>query len=430
MACAQTADQNVVCTTSDIPMFSLRQVLTLSPLSLSLSLPRPARASGWRVPVYQRRYCWREAQLQRLLADVLGLCPTPHAPAGPGRSHELGRLMVATNAAGDELILIDGQQRLTTVCILISAIRDFLGSFISDSAAGVSTGLEPLWEVCNGILLPDGKPVLQPTYFDRQSFAACIAATRDEAAFRADMNMACGGGGSGGADDYVLHCRHFFDNALRSGIIASKLGFSDPLSSAPLTKPSVLLEMCGKLVSTVLDKLTMLFFLVREADLQSVYERLAMREALIAQGTYNKAAGVSMSESDLARNLVTSFGCGEAAQSALYAAHWAPIEDMAAAAAAAAASKTTLSTVLNRFLSAFIARMGKSQVAASAEQPEGGVKTNVTAWFDPGKSHLKHKCCKRLLKYFFPFFLNLFYRFTVFSDVQNSQAVHKYCATK
>lgn len=73
------------------------------------------------IPVYQRQYRWGVAGCQRLLDDVLAVADAP-ADAPADRTHFIGSVL-ASDAAGVRL-LIDGQQRLTTIMLLVAALRD------------------------------------------------------------------------------------------------------------------------------------------------------------------------------------------------------------------------------------------------------------------------------------------------------------------
>ena len=74
------------------------------------------------IPVYQRNYSWSAEECGKLFEDLLDSMKT-------GKRHYFGNIVFyakETNAwAGySELILIDGQQRVTTIMLLLAAIRD------------------------------------------------------------------------------------------------------------------------------------------------------------------------------------------------------------------------------------------------------------------------------------------------------------------
>ena len=71
------------------------------------------------VPVYQRQYRWDIGGCERLLADVRAV-----ADEDAGHRHFIGSILSAhDSSAGDDLILIDGQQRLTTLMLLVAALQ-------------------------------------------------------------------------------------------------------------------------------------------------------------------------------------------------------------------------------------------------------------------------------------------------------------------
>lgn len=81
------------------------------------------------VPLYQRTYSWGTMQLDQLWDDVVELAAARRTE--PGTSHFIGSLVLATspdfNAVGmSKLLVVDGRQRLTTLTLLLAALRDHL----------------------------------------------------------------------------------------------------------------------------------------------------------------------------------------------------------------------------------------------------------------------------------------------------------------
>ncbi|TQL48212.1 uncharacterized protein DUF1524 [Homoserinimonas aerilata] len=73
------------------------------------------------VPVYQRQYRWDIGGCEQLLADIRAA-----ADGSAGHTHFLGSILSTSNSGddrSDELILIDGQQRITTIMLLVAALR-------------------------------------------------------------------------------------------------------------------------------------------------------------------------------------------------------------------------------------------------------------------------------------------------------------------
>ncbi len=77
---------------------------------------------AYKVPIYQRPYVWNEEQWQELYDDLLGLTDAD--------VHFLGSVVVVTDlkttAAVEYYQVVDGQQRLATILIWLSAVRDAL----------------------------------------------------------------------------------------------------------------------------------------------------------------------------------------------------------------------------------------------------------------------------------------------------------------
>lgn len=69
------------------------------------------------VPIYQRAYAWKEKNVEELLQDIDQSHP---------RDYFIGSIVI--NQTKDESIweVVDGQQRIATITILFTAIRDFL----------------------------------------------------------------------------------------------------------------------------------------------------------------------------------------------------------------------------------------------------------------------------------------------------------------
>ena len=72
------------------------------------------------VPVYQRQYRWDIGGCEQLLADIRSA-----ADAGPRQTHFIGSILstLSTDTDAPELVLIDGQQRVTTLMLLIAALQ-------------------------------------------------------------------------------------------------------------------------------------------------------------------------------------------------------------------------------------------------------------------------------------------------------------------
>lgn len=68
------------------------------------------------VPVYQRNYTWRKENCKLLFDDILNICNDER------KKHFIGSVVFVDHA--DSFIVIDGQQRITTISILLLALRN------------------------------------------------------------------------------------------------------------------------------------------------------------------------------------------------------------------------------------------------------------------------------------------------------------------
>jgi hypothetical protein len=99
------------------------------------------------VPVYQRQYRWDIGGCEQLLADVRTVADTD-----PHHMHFIGSVLSSLSAEAGELVLIDGQQRITTLMLLVAALHDTVRAehpALADELRRVLTG-------------PDGRTRLRP----------------------------------------------------------------------------------------------------------------------------------------------------------------------------------------------------------------------------------------------------------------------------
>src|SRR5262249_17181719 len=95
--------------------------MKITPTCLTVTQLLTAANEQYVVPAYQRRYSWRDKQRGELLDDVDLLSGND--------THLLGTIVcLAAHHVPDinQLELVDGQQRLTTISILLYCIRDRL----------------------------------------------------------------------------------------------------------------------------------------------------------------------------------------------------------------------------------------------------------------------------------------------------------------
>ena len=79
------------------------------------------------VPRWQRRYSWGQSEIERLVEDLVTV-----AVAGPDSGHYGGTMLTFTDPGPAGVVksirVVDGQQRLTTVSILLACIAERLGN--------------------------------------------------------------------------------------------------------------------------------------------------------------------------------------------------------------------------------------------------------------------------------------------------------------
>jgi uncharacterized protein with ParB-like and HNH nuclease domain/alkylated DNA nucleotide flippase Atl1 len=128
----------------------------------------------YQVPLYQRTYSWGKDQLDKLWEDVLQLAEDRENR--PDLTHFIGSLVLAPSPAispsgVQDWLVIDGQQRLTTLSLLLCAVRDRLAVASPRDRDRINEQyLVNKWH-------PDRYTKLQPTQADRAPYLACVDGT-------------------------------------------------------------------------------------------------------------------------------------------------------------------------------------------------------------------------------------------------------------
>ena len=123
------------------------------------------------IPLFQRSYAWRRKNWDALLSDVTSL--------DDGHSHFMGALVFAPERAGVGRLpiyqVIDGQQRMSTLSIMLCALRDLASEFgDSDTVSEIKDYL------CNkrGTNTSDLRYKVRPRYRDRGDYIALVDGTK------------------------------------------------------------------------------------------------------------------------------------------------------------------------------------------------------------------------------------------------------------
>ncbi|GAA1675861.1 hypothetical protein GCM10010977_22010 [Citricoccus zhacaiensis] len=130
---------------------------------------------SYQIPLYQRTYSWTRDQLERLWEDVVTLAEERSEDAKA--THFIGSIVLAPGAGNGpgvhEYLVVDGQQRLTTLTLLLAAVRDHRRDHEAPQHFDRINEKYLLnkWE--SGV----HRYKLLPTQADRASYQACIDAT-------------------------------------------------------------------------------------------------------------------------------------------------------------------------------------------------------------------------------------------------------------
>ncbi|MFF4414911.1 DUF262 domain-containing protein [Streptosporangium sp. NPDC001559] len=228
------------------------------------------------VPLYQRPYAWEREQLARLWSDIERQADGLQRGADAG--HFLGSVVLAPapgNAPGQSRwLVVDGQQRLTTLLLALCALRDY------------QAAEDPLHRdrindlhLLNKYKPGDMRYRLLPTQVDREAFKACVE-----------------GLPYGGADSRVGSAYQFF---------RTKLGqIDDPADPHDITRVE----------EVVLDRLTLVQIVVEKDD-------NAFR---IFESINN--TGMRLGQVDLIRNYV--FMHLPTQDQHVYDTYWRPMHDL------------------------------------------------------------------------------------------------------
>ncbi|MFE1763339.1 DUF262 domain-containing protein [Streptomyces angustmyceticus] len=135
------------------------------------------RAQQFQVPLYQRTYSWSERQLAQLWCDILEQAELLESGA-PASTHFLGSVVLAPSPQNEATfprwLVVDGQQRLTTLALALAALRDHLAEEQPDEAERIDEEY-----LINKRRKGDDHLRLLPTQADRPQFAAHIRSVQE-----------------------------------------------------------------------------------------------------------------------------------------------------------------------------------------------------------------------------------------------------------
>ena len=111
-----------------------------------------------KIPVYQRNYSWDRSNCKQLFDDIVMLMNNE------GKKHFFGSIIYMIDQDTDERVIIDGQQRLTTIAILLAAMRD------SCEKGVIHSSKEKFVEKISDKLFDDGEVILHTVERDRVAY--------------------------------------------------------------------------------------------------------------------------------------------------------------------------------------------------------------------------------------------------------------------
>ncbi len=126
------------------------------------------------IPAYQRKYAWQERQCQELWLDVM-------RAARRGVSHFAGTVLYKRehedNSGSPEntLLVVDGQQRLTTVELMLIALRDYLAERNEEIGSLSAETIDKQY-----LKLSNGAPKLRLSRMDEKSMKMAIEGSQSK----------------------------------------------------------------------------------------------------------------------------------------------------------------------------------------------------------------------------------------------------------
>mmetsp|Transcript_40881 Transcript_40881/g.85731 ORF Transcript_40881/g.85731 Transcript_40881/m.85731 type:complete len:428 (+) Transcript_40881:296-1579(+) len=354
------------------------------------------RANAYSIPIFQRRYCWTTDQWGTLWND---------ARKRTALRHSLGRLTcTAVRSEQQRSMIIDGQQRMTTVTLILAATRDELVNNL-----GVQRD-DPLVASIHRMLFLDVEAMqewvvqtsdaadalregtvlefcrLIPSYCDRSAYLASIlppwsrqAQTFRETHYNPKWHR-------------PFLAKAYFSQKLQSLIHESSSSLS----------PNNAQSIIERFSRNLLDGIDMLYFPIATldqsndgtTDTQVIYERLAIRDA-----TWCKPRRVSeyhvMDGSDMIRNLFLGSFSNTHEQTDFYETYWLPLERLHPRTDDTTSCKEeeSLKDVLSEFLMHEVSKLDEKQntlipTAISTAVIGGSLYRDFEAWMTYDYHHL------------------------------------------
>ncbi len=224
------------------------------------------------VPLFQRPYSWKKSEWETLWEDLVGLCESDNP-----RPHFMGSVVTMQMPGGPQgvaqFLLIDGQQRLTTIFILLAALRDVTRETQENLAEQINNTI-----LVNTYEKDLSYYKLQPTQVDREAFYNIIRSESHKTASESD----------------ITECYKFFEKKIRH-------------NKSPISLSKIKIIICSNLSLVSVELNT-------DDDPYLVFESL-------------NAKGRPLTQADLIRNYFFMRIRSES-QESIYAKYWQPMQDL------------------------------------------------------------------------------------------------------
>jgi uncharacterized protein with ParB-like and HNH nuclease domain len=192
--------------------------MNITPETKSLAAVFPTNGDDkYVIPVYQRNYSWKPEQIEQLFNDI------KDEPKG----YYVGNLLINTELKDKESSVIDGQQRLTTLSMMLLALWEQIKKKADRSDESYDDFIEITTDIKRQLLIKKVTPRLRLLESDQRIWSDLLNVLKDEAS------------GKWGTHAFFKRYQYLRDELLE-GLTLQELGaFFDKLSNVELLKISV-----------------------------------------------------------------------------------------------------------------------------------------------------------------------------------------------
>jgi len=236
------------------------------------------------IPLIQRRYCWHGETVWKWFEDVV------RGKRDHIGNHNTGNIVLKkSDEQTPGFIVIDGQQRITTTMLFITAVRDELKKLLDTCKKLEVKITQVLNEIQDILFVEKSQSIarLLPSFYDRRPFTNIL--TSESEGSEASNNS--------GNISYQILAKLFFSKRIQEEVAAQKI-----------IHPEALLTFYSDLLHQQLDLMGVTFCeVMNEINLSQVFlwlqEKSLFGEAALC---FNPAPGLFFTSVDMVRNLLVS----------------------------------------------------------------------------------------------------------------------------